>query len=133
MRATINRDLGYTRADRNLASERIAHVARLLNDCGVLCVVSNISQDKEIRKKVREIIERFHLVYVSTPFEVCAERDSKGQYEKAINGELENFVGVDEKYEPPLDAEVTVDASSCSPDEAAEKVLAHLAGRGYVS
>jgi len=132
MRRTINRDLGYSRADRNLASERIAHVARLLNDNGVICIVSNISQDRAIRSHVRGIIGEFVLVFVDTPVEVCMQRDYKGNYAKAMNGDMKHMVGVDEHYERPDDAELVVDTCTVTPEEAAQTICAYLEEHGMV-
>ncbi len=126
MRKTINKDLGYTRKQRNIASERIAYVAKILNDNEVVCIVSNISQNKEIRSRARKIIEDFILVFVDTPLEVCKQRDYKGHYEKATNGELDNMVGIHHEYERPDDAEIVIDTCSTTPDKAAEFVLEYL-------
>jgi adenylyl-sulfate kinase len=131
-RKTINKDLGYTREERNIASERIAHVAKILNDNGVICLVSNISQDKNIRNRVRNIIKNFVLVFLDTPLEVCAKRDFKGNYKKAMNGEMDNFVGITEEYEKPDNAEITIDTLSCDPEEAARKVIQYLIESGKV-
>lgn len=126
MRETINKDLGYTRNERNIASERIAHVSKLLNDNGVVCIVSNISQDNAIRKRIRKIIKNFVLIFVDTPFEVCAERCYKGHYQKALEGTIQNFVGLDEIYEPPDDAEIIIDTCSVVPEEAANSIINYL-------
>lgn len=131
-RKTINKELGYTQEERNIASERIAYVAKILNDNGVICLVSNISQDKDIRNRVRAIINNFVLIFLDTPVEVCAERDFKGNYIKAMNGEMDNFVGVTDKYEKPDDAEITIDTLSCSPEEAAKKIIEFLIKSGKV-
>ncbi len=133
MRKTINKDLGYTKEQRNTASERIAYVAKILNDNEVVCLVSNISQDKEIRKRVRGIIENFVLIFVDTPLEVCRQRCYKGHYEKAFNGELEDFVGIHQEYERPDDAEIVIDTCSMSPDAAADYILDYLEKTGKIS
>jgi adenylyl-sulfate kinase len=132
MRKTINRDLGYTREQRNIATERIAYVAKILNDNGIICIVSNISQDKGIRTHIRKIIEDFVLVYVDTPVEVCAQRCYKGHYEKAINGEVKDFVGITEEYEKPDDAEIIIDTLSTSPEKAADIIVNYLKKCGKV-
>lgn len=132
MRQTINKDLGYTRSERNIASERIAYVAKLLNDNGVACIVSNISQDNAIRKRIRDIIENFLLVFVDTPFDVCVQRCYKGHYERALKGEIAHFVGVDEVYEVPNDAEIVIDTCKTMPEEAAEVIIDHLHKQGRI-
>ncbi len=126
MRKTINKDLGYTREQRNVATERIAYVAKILNDNGIICIVSNISQDKEIRAHIRNIIEDFVLVYVDTPIEVCAQRCYKGHYKKAMNGDIKDFVGITEEYEKPDDAEIIIDTLSTNPEKAADIIINHL-------
>jgi adenylylsulfate kinase len=130
MRKTINRDLGYVQEERNLASERIAHIAKILNDNGIICLVSNISQDNQIRKLVREIISDFFLIHVHATVDECARRDYKRNYEKAFNGKLENFVGVDIPYEHPEDADLTIDTHELTVSEAAEKIIGFLSERG---
>lgn len=133
MRRTINRDLGYTQRERNIASERMAYVARLLNDNGVVCVVSNISQDRAIRAKVRQIVGNFLLVFVDAPADVCAGRDKKGHYEKAFAGAIEHFVGVTDEYERPEDAEIRIDAVSTEPKRAAAIIMTYLAEHGMLA
>jgi adenylyl-sulfate kinase len=133
MRRTINKDLGYTPRQRNIASERIAYVAKILNDNGVVCLVSNISQNDEIRKRVREITKDFILVFVDTPLDVCSQRCYKGHYAKAFNGELDNMVGIHHEYERPDDAEITIDTCSTSPDKAVEDILDYLEKVGKIS
>lgn len=130
MRRTINRDLGYSKADRNLASERIAHVAKILNDCGVVCIVSNISQDRDVRSLIRNIVGECILVFVDTPLEVCIGRDYKDQYKKALNGEIEDFVGIHHEYERPEDAEIAIDTLSMTPEDAAERIFQYLKSHG---
>jgi adenylyl-sulfate kinase len=133
MRKTINKDLGYTQDQRNMASERIAYVAKILNDNNIVCVVSNISQDKKIRSRAREIIEDFILVFVDTPLETCRQRDYKGHYEKAFNGELDNMVGIHHEYERPDDAEIVIDTCSTPPEKAVENILDYLEKVGKIS
>jgi adenylyl-sulfate kinase len=133
LRKTINKDLGYTREERNIASERIAYVAKILNDNGVICLVSNISQDRNIRNLVRKIIKEFVLVFLDTPLEVCVKRDFKGNYKKAMNGEIDNFVGITEEYEQPDDAEITIDTVNYNPEKVARKVIDYLIKSGTIS
>jgi adenylyl-sulfate kinase len=133
MRRTINKDLGFTRADRNVASERIAFVTRILNDNGITCIVNNISQDNRVRERVRRIIGNFTLIFVDTPLEVCMKRDYKGHYEKALRGEMTNVVGIDEVYERPEDAEVCIDTTVMDPGEAAEVIYKYLLAQGSMS
>lgn len=133
MRRHINRDLGYSQAERNVATERIAHVARLLNDNGIICVVSNISQDRQIRRLVRKIVEELVLVFIDTPVAVCAARDKKGNYSRALSGEMGDFVGVTMPYERPTSADVVIDTLVEDPTIATEKIICFLRDSGKFS
>jgi adenylyl-sulfate kinase len=132
MRQTINKDLGFEKKHRNIATERIAYVARILNDNGVTCIVSNISQDNKIRSRVRCLIEEFVLVYVNTPPKICAERDYKGHWENALSGRLDNFVGVTDKYEVPEDSEVEIDTLVQDPSSAANIIVQYLRDSNFL-
>ena len=93
--------------------------------------MNNISQDNEIRRRVREIIEEVCMVFVDTPLEVCAERDYKGNYEKAKNGQIKNFVGFDEVFERPDNADLTIDTCKTTPEEASTKIMDFLLAKGW--
>src|SRR6476660_5041900 len=123
LRHGLNGDLGFTEADRTENVRRVAEVARLFADAGVVAVVPVISPYRAGRDHARLIHEDAGLVfvevYVDTPIEVCEERDPKGLYAKARAGELTGFTGVDDPYEPPLEPDVMVSAAVATPDEAA--------------
>jgi bifunctional enzyme CysN/CysC len=128
VRHGLNRDLGFTEADRVENIRRIAEVARLMVDAGLIVIVSFISPFRAERRMARQLFEadEFVEVWVDTPLEECERRDPKGLYAKARRGELRNFTGIDSPYEPPEAAEVRVDTSLLSPAAAAEAILARL-------
>ncbi|MBI1174077.1 MAG: sulfate adenylyltransferase subunit CysN [Sideroxydans sp.] len=124
IRQGINKDLGFTDADRVENIRRIAEVARLMLDAGLIVMTSFISPFRREREMARELIgpENFIEVYVSTPLEACEARDVKGLYKKARTGRLPNFSGIDSPYEPPETAEVTIDSTQTSVEEAVRKI-----------
>jgi bifunctional enzyme CysN/CysC len=126
VRHGLNRDLGFTDADRVENIRRIAEVAALMVDAGLVVLVSFISPFRAERRLAREAVEdgEFIEVFVDTPLEIAEQRDPKGLYAKARRGELTNFTGIDSAYEPPEHPEVRVDTSAISAEEAAEAVIA---------
>lgn len=129
VRHGLNRDLGFTDADRVENIRRVAEVARLMVDAGLIVLVSFISPFRSERSMARELFEpgEFIEVYVNTPLAVAEERDPKGLYRKARRGELVNFTGIDSPYEPPEAPELELTTVGVSPDAAAEQVLGRLA------
>lgn len=113
IRLGLNRDLGFTDADRVENIRRIAEVSKLMMDAGLIVMTAFISPFRRGREMARELIEpdNFVEVYVSTPLEVCEQRDAKGLYKKARSGHLPNMTGVDSPYEAPERAEVVLDCS----------------------
>ncbi|HTO01938.1 MAG TPA: adenylyl-sulfate kinase, partial [Microthrixaceae bacterium] len=134
VRHGLNQDLGFTDADRVENIRRVAEVSALMADAGLLVLVSFISPFSAERRMARELVgdERFCEVFVSTPITVAQERDPKGLYEKARRGEITNFTGVDSPYEEPENADVIVDTTSCTPQEAAQQVMAQLDAMGVL-
>ncbi|HIE37603.1 MAG TPA: adenylyl-sulfate kinase, partial [Anaerolineae bacterium] len=106
VRQALTRDLGFTKEDRDKNIERVTFVAKLLTRNGVAVLCSFISPYRERRAKTRREIGTFIEVYVECPLEVCAQRDVKGLYAKAFAGEIENFTGVSDPYEPPENPEI---------------------------
>lgn len=135
IRHGLNRDLGFSAEDRNENIRRIGEVARLFVDSAAVALAAFISPYRDVRRDVRETIgdDRFVEVFVDCPLEVCEERDPKGLYERAREGEIENFTGLDAPYESPRDPEVTVDTED-APDAAtcATQILEYLGGQGYL-
>lgn len=113
---------GFSRESRNEHVRRVGYIAALLAKHGVYTVVSLISPYRESRHFARSLAPAFMEVYVSTPLEVCERRDVKGLYAKARRGELSQFTGVDDPYEPPVNPEITIDTLACSAQEAAAAI-----------
>lgn len=130
MRAELTRDLGFSRADREENVRRIGFVADVLSRNGVTAVCPVISPYRSSRDALRErLAGRFVEVHVSTPVEVCSDRDVKGLYAKQRAGEVSHLTGVDDPYEPPLQPELEIPTQSVSVDQAVELIVAHLAAR----
>ncbi len=128
VRHGLNQDLGFTDADRVENIRRVAEVAALMADAGLIVLVSFISPFSAERRMARELVgaDRFCEVFVNTPIEVAQQRDPKGLYAKALRGELSNFTGVDSPYEEPENADVIIDTTSCTPKEAAAQLIGKL-------
>ena len=133
VRQSLTRDLGFSKEDRARNIERVTFVAKLLtrNDVAVLC--SFISPYIERRNRSREEIGSFVECYVECPLETLVERDVKGLYEKALAGEIENFSGVSDPYEPPPNPEITVNSATQAIEESLEAIVRRLEELGYVS
>jgi adenylylsulfate kinase len=137
VRHGLNKNLGFSAADREENIRRIGEVAKLFADCGVLTMTSFISPYRKDRDLVRSLHAEGSLpfieVHVNTPIETCEQRDPKGLYKKARAGQLKNFTGIDDPYEAPLRPELTLDATGTSPQEAAIILLQYLERQGIVS
>ena len=128
VRTHLTKGLGFSREDRDENVRRIGFVANLLSRNGVTVLCSVISPYRAVRDEVRELHDgRFVEVHVSTPVEVCSDRDVKGLYAKQRAGEIQGLTGVDDPYEPPLEPEVVVPTQQLSVDEAAELVWQAIA------
>lgn len=125
VRMGLNKDLGFREKDRVENIRRISEVAKLMNDAGLIVLTSFISPYLADRENARDIIgkESFIEVYVSTPIEECERRDVKKLYQKAREGEIPNFTGVNSPYEAPVDPDIAIDTSNKSVDECVEEIL----------
>ena len=134
MRHGLNKDLGFTDADRVENIRRVGEVAKLMVDAGLIVIASFISPFRAERRSVRALVEEgeFVEVFVDAPLEVAEARDPKGLYGKARRGELKNFTGVDSPYEPPEHPELHVDTSALSAEKAADAVIAALERAGVL-
>ena len=128
VRQGLNQDLGFSDADRSENIRRIAHVAKLMMDAGLIVICAFISPFAQERKLARGLAgkDSFVEIYLSTPISVCEERDVKGLYKKARDGNLANLSGLGSDYETPLNAEITIDTSQVSIDAAIEQILKSL-------
>ena len=132
VRTNLSKGLTFNREDRNINVLRIGFVANLLTRNGVAVIVSAISPYKEARDQVRRRIIDFVEVFVDCPLEVCAERDVKGLYKKAMAGEIEQFTGVSDPYEPPAAPDLVLKTDEEEPQESARKVIEKLEFFGYL-
>ena len=135
VRHGLNKDLGFTAQDRVENIRRVAEVSKLMVDAGLIVLVSFISPFRSERRMARELLEpgEFLEVFVDTPIAVAEQRDVKGLYKKARRGELKNFTGVDSPYEAPEKADIHLDTQAVSPEEAADRIVAHLTNAGILS
>ena len=134
VRHGLNRDLGFTDADRVENIRRVAETARLFVDAGLIVLVSFISPFRSERRMAREMVgaDEFLEIYVDAPLEVAEARDAKGLYKKARAGEIKHFTGIDSPYEPPLAPDLHLDTTSATPEELADRIIARLTAGGYL-
>lgn len=134
VRHGLNKDLGFTDADRVENIRRVAEVSKLFVDAGMVVLVSFISPFRSERRMARDMLEsgEFIEVFMDTPLDVCEDRDPKGLYEKARAGEIKNFTGIDSDYEPPENPEIVLKSAEDSVEEMAEQVVGHLKSGGYI-
>ena len=131
VRHGLNRDLGFTDADRVENIRRVGEVAKLMTDAGLIVITAFISPFRAERQMVRQMLPEgeFVEVFVDTPLSEAEKRDVKGLYAKARSGQLKNFTGIDSPYEPPEDAEIRIDTTSLTPEEAADRIVDYLLDR----
>jgi adenylylsulfate kinase len=126
VRTNLCQGLGFSRADRDTNIARIGYVAGKLAKHGVVVLVAAISPYRQARDQVRASVDRFVEVHVAAPVGVCAERDPKGLYAKALSGELPHFTGVSDPYEPPPAPEIVLHTEDQSVDESVHQLLTWL-------
>jgi adenylylsulfate kinase len=133
VRTNLSKGLGFSKEDRDTNVRRIGFVCELLSRNGVVAIAAAISPYRQVREEVRARIRNFIEVHVDCPLEVLSCRDVKGLYKKALAGEIRQFTGISDPYEPPLAPEVAVDTSREAPEESAARILATLERLGLVS
>ena len=128
VRHGLNKDLGFTDADRVENIRRVGEVARLMTDAGLIVVTAFISPFRAEREMVRQMMQpgEFIEVHIDTPLAEAERRDVKGLYAKARAGQLANFTGIDSPYEPPEDPEIRIDTTAMTPEEAADLIIARI-------
>ncbi|MDA1076256.1 MAG: adenylyl-sulfate kinase, partial [Proteobacteria bacterium] len=134
VRHGLNRDLGFTEADRVENIRRVGEAAALMVDAGLITIVAFISPYRDERRMARAMVAdgEFIEVFVDTPLEVCEQRDPKGLYKKARSGEISNFTGIDSQYQAPENPEMVLRTDHDTPDVCAERILDLLIQRGIV-
>lgn len=134
VRHGLNKDLGFSDADRIENIRRIGEVAKLFVDSGAIVLTAFISPFISDRQQARELLEekQFLEVFIDTPLEICEQRDPKGLYKKARAGEIKHFTGIDSEYEAPINPEIHVKTANQSIEECAEQVTKYLVNKEYI-
>ncbi|MCS0494071.1 sulfate adenylyltransferase subunit CysN [Ancylobacter sp. MQZ15Z-1] len=134
VRHGLNKDLGFTEADRVENIRRVIEVSKLFVDAGIIVLTSFISPFRAERRQARDSFEdgEFVEIFVDTPLAVAEERDPKGLYKRAREGLIKNFTGIDSPYEPPEHAEIHLQAGTATPEEMAEEIVSYLTANGYL-
>jgi adenylyl-sulfate kinase len=132
VRTHLSKGLGFSREGRDTNVRRIGWVCEVLSRNGVVAIAAAISPYRNIREEIRARIPNFVEVFVDCPLDVVASRDVKGLYKKALAGEISQFTGVSDPYEPPLDPEVRVDSSTETPQQSADRIWETLENLGLV-
>ncbi|GIN70183.1 adenylyl-sulfate kinase [Bacillus sp. J14TS2] len=134
VRHGLNKDLGFKQEDRKENIRRIGEVSKLLVDAGLFTLTAFISPYRADRDQVREMVEANEMieVYVKATLETCEARDSKGLYQKARNGEIKDFTGIDAPYEEPINPEIILDTNQLGVAESVELIVKYLQKKGYI-
>ena len=135
VRKHLSSELGFSKEHRDINIRRIGFVASEITKNGGIAICAPIAPYDNIRKENRALIEKgggYLLVHISTPLEVCEQRDRKGLYAKARAGIVKEFTGISDPYEEPTDADLTIDTTDMTPEEAAQQILLHLEKEGYI-
>jgi sulfate adenylyltransferase len=135
VRKNLSSELGFSKEHRDINIRRIGYVASEITKNGGIAICAPIAPYDDVRRQVREMIEPlggFVLVFAEAPIEVCEQRDRKGLYAKARAGIIKEFTGISDPYEEPEDTDVVIHTTDVSPEQAAQQILLHLEGEGYV-
>src|ERR1700731_108575 len=132
VRTHLTKGLGFSKEDRDENIRRIGYVCALLSKHGAIAISAAISPYRAIRDEVRSKTENFVEVFVDTPLELCIQRDVKGMYKKAIAGEMKNFTGISDPYEPPLNPEIVIQTQREPEQESAARILGSLESMGLI-
>jgi adenylylsulfate kinase len=133
VRQGLTKDLGFSKKDRNENIRRVVSVAKMLTRSNILVLATFVSPYREQRRNARKVIGRFVEVYVRCPLEICKKRDVKGMYQKALEGKIKHFTGVDDPYEEPEYPELIVDSDKESIEESITKVMKRLKELEYIT
>lgn len=134
VRHGLSKDLGFTEADRVENIRRVAEAAKMFVDAGLIVLTSLISPFRSERRMAREMLEpgEFIEVFMDTPLAIAEQRDPKGLYKRAREGQIKNFTGIDSPYEVPEHAEIRLDGGTATPEEMADIIVAYLSDNGYL-
>jgi adenylyl-sulfate kinase len=133
VRTNLSKGLGFSKEDRDTNIRRIGYVCKLLARNGVIAISAAISPYRDVRDEVRKMHDRFVEVFVECPLDTLVERDVKGLYKKAIAGEIKNFTGVSDPYEPPLKAELVVNSAKETREQSLANLLAKLESMNFIN
>jgi adenylylsulfate kinase len=133
VRQGLTSDLGFSKKDRDENIRRVTFVAKMLTRNNVIVLATFVSPFREQRRNARKEIERFVEVYVRCPVEICMKRDVKGMYQRALEGKIKHFTGVDDPYEEPELPELILNTDTESPEESVKKVLQIVEKLGYIT
>lgn len=132
VRQSLTRDLGFSKEDRDKNIERVSFVAKLLSRNGVGVIACFISPYQAVRDLVRAETTNFIEVFIDAPLDVCIQRDVKGMYAKAIAGDIPNFTGVSDPYEPPAKPDIIIHTDQETADESAAHIIDYLEARKFI-
>ncbi len=132
VRQSLTRDLGFSKEDRDKNIERVSFVAKLLSRNGVGVIACFISPYQSVRDRVRAETTNFIEVFIDAPLDVCVQRDVKGMYAKAMAGEIPNFTGVSDPYEPPLNPEIVIHTDQETAEESAAHIIDYLEESSFI-
>jgi adenylylsulfate kinase len=133
IRQDVTRDLGFSKKDREENIKRVTSIAKTLTQNNVIVLASFVSPYRTQRRNARKEIQKFIEVYVRCPVEICIQRDVKGMYQKALEGKIVHFTGVDDPYEEPEHPELILDTDKESVEESVKKVLQKIEELGYLT
>ena len=136
VRKNLSSELGFSKEHRDINIRRIGYVASEITKNGGIAICAPIAPYDAVRKDVRSMVQPlggFILVHVATPLEVCEQRDRKGLYAKARAGIIKEFTGISDPYEAPDDADIAIDTTRLTAEEAAQQIVLHLEKEGYVA
>ncbi len=135
IRKGINRDLGYSVQERSENLRRSAHLAKLLNDQGLICVAAFVAPSQSVRERVAEVVgkNRFHTVYLTAPLETRKARDQKGLYAQAEEGKLADFAEMLAHYEAPENPDLVLDTAKNTTDDCVDKIIELLRAKGVLT
>jgi len=132
VRRNLSPDLGFSKEAREIHAKRVAYMSKLLSRNDIAVIVALISPYRAFRRYARELIGNFVEVYTKCSIETCIQRDMKGLYKKALNGEITDFTGVQEPYEEPENPEVILDTERKKPEENVKRILLKLMELGHI-
>jgi adenylylsulfate kinase len=133
VRTHLSQGLGFSKEDRNINVRRIGFVADLLSRNGIIAIVSAISPYRSIREELKQTTTNFVEVYVQAPLAICESRDVKGLYAKARAGQIQNFTGISDPYEEPLNPEIICQTDKFTVEQCVSQVVIYLEKQGYIS